>query len=498
MKLQYIGIVCILLGLHTCSPSSNTPLASFEGGNVTIQEFRNFYKASGLSGRGNKPALKDQISILEAIALREIAYIDADKKGLTRNKEFTDVLSVAEKQIISNVYRQEFSEKASSDKQAEFAVIQFSYIRRNPDKSANQKKADEQLKQLKAMKQDSEIYSFMRENTEENGRKPIGGILEPFCISCGTNPLYEIFSEGIKSGNKDFFISKDPDSNLYVYRVLEKDKVKLSELKTYFSKKLNELRGLAEAFKKNAKPEEQGLAKYYSETGNAFETKVNRTVEHYKNQIEVQIWIDEYDRIKKSSGFSFNPLFEGKDPSSIKPEQVSEEDKLFTIGQKDYTLKDVSEEFEKVRIKTPGMDSRRLFSEKMGFLYNIYIPSLLINSLKEAATIRSGERFKVRMELLKNDIAWNLFLKNAHEKEIIISDKDLKETYEAGKMYSYLDEEKKKQGKSVPLPFEKVKDKIMFELKNSRMKKLQEEAIETLKKTYKLQIHQDKFKEGVL
>ena len=106
MKLQYIGIVCILLGLHTCSPSSNTPLASFEGGNVTIQEFRNFYKASGLSGRGNKPALKDQISILEAIALREIAYIDADKKGLTRNKEFTDVLSVAEKQIISNVYRQ--------------------------------------------------------------------------------------------------------------------------------------------------------------------------------------------------------------------------------------------------------------------------------------------------------------------------------------------------------------------------------------------------------
>jgi hypothetical protein len=182
--MKRIFIILLIASLFATCRSGEEELAIFDGGVVKRKEFREFYPNHELAIDNNTTAIKYQTSVLETIAVQSIVEIETNKKGHQNTDIYKSILALKEKQLLVNLYRKNFIEKGLKSKDMELVSGQMLYIKKDANGNPNSVKADRVLSDLQKLKSDKEINAYVSKETEEEGRKPISGLLEPQCMNC--------------------------------------------------------------------------------------------------------------------------------------------------------------------------------------------------------------------------------------------------------------------------------------------------------------------------
>lgn len=499
MKKFSLTLLLVIHWLSVACSSDGEVLATFTGGKITRKEMKEFYKSKDAPINAKTTSLKNQLAVIENIALQKIAMLENKKNKVLTGKEFTNVLQIAEKQLLANLYRRKIQEDFGKSKKIAMAMVQFLYIRKTKenDVAAPMRK---HKAALDALTEDRAIFSYISENTDEKGRRPIGGLLEPFCTNCGSHPMYNIFKEGIVSKDKKkFYISTDPAGNGYLYRLRELKQLPLADLNDYIKQKFTKFQSQAAAFEKDAKTkEEKEYAKYYIESGAKLENKARQTADHYKKVFNSQLWTAHRTELLKKQKVEINEQIKNN-IASLSTEQLKPETVLYSKNGQKFTYQQLNQEFDKLRMEGDAEpDSPRMIREKLAFLYNIYLPGIIFAELDVGQQIQKSQKYALAKQSLKREISWSFYQRSISFKDIEVSEQEIRDTYEAGKMYSYLDPEKKKQNQNIPLPFARVKERIRQELQQQKTRKAFSDHIANLKKNYQLKILNKKLKEGEL
>ena len=113
------------------------------------------------------------------MAVQAIIEVEANKKGYQNSEIYKSILELKEKQLLVNLYRKNFMEKALKSKDMEIVFGQMLYIKKDTNGNPNTDKANRALSDLKNLKSEKEINAYISKETDEDGRKPISGLLEP-------------------------------------------------------------------------------------------------------------------------------------------------------------------------------------------------------------------------------------------------------------------------------------------------------------------------------
>lgn len=488
--MKKIIITLIVFSLISSCRSGEEILAVFDGGVVKRKEFREFYPNHEIPVDQNSTSLKYQTSILETIAVQSIVEMETTKKGYPETAIYKSILELKEKQLLVNLYRKNFIEKTLKSKDLEIVTGQMLYIKKDTNGNPNTVKADRSLSDLQNLKSDKEINSYISKETDEEGRKPIGGFLEPQCMNCSEeNILREILVEAYKSNLLNTFTKKEFNGDLFVYRIVEVKKLKVEELESYFSKKFKEFQTLAKEFKATAPDAQKQLADYYLGDEIKLEKEIQMLRDRYKEQIQSKVWNEEYEKISKESGVAFS-----KEMSTMSENELTDSTPIYNKADKVYTVADLKKDYAKVNMKpnsyTPPI------KELLYFFNSAILPITLLGDKDEVKNLKSSEKYESSLALWKKNISWSFFVRDIQETQIQIPDQELKDTYEAGKLYAYSNPSKSDPNKREPIPFAQVKDKIKDELRTAKLKSEMQRQVEKLKSDFHLQIHSDKLKVG--
>ena len=486
---KLIILLSLFTLLSTCR-SGEEILAVFDGGSVKRKEFREFYPNHELAIDNNTTSLKYQTSILETMAVQAIIEVEANKKGYQNSEIYKSILELKEKQLLVNLYRKNFMEKALKSKDMEIVFGQMLYIKKDTNGNPNTDKANRALSDLKNLKSEKEINAYISKETDEDGRKPISGLLEPQCMNCSEeNILREILIEAYTNNLLETFTQKEFNGDLFVYRILEVKKLKSDDLDSYLSKKFKQFQTLATEFKATASEEQKQLADYFLGDEVKLDKEVQMIGGRYKEQIQNKIWNEEYQNISKESGIQFST-----EMTTLSEDKLVDSTPIYTKGDKTYTIADLKKDYAKVNMK-PNTYIPPI-KELLYFFNSAILPIALLAEKQEVKTLSSSEKYESSLAVWKKNISWQFFLKDLQETQIPISEQEIKDTYEAGKLYAYSSPSKSDPNKRIPMPFEQVKEKIKEELRTAKLKSEMQRQVEKLKSDYHLQIHSDKLKAG--
>lgn len=488
MKKIIISLVLSAV-LVTCR-SGEEVLAVFDGGTIKRKEFREFYPNHDLAVDNNTTSIKYQSSVLETLAVQSIVEVESEKKGYTKTDLFKSIMDLKEKQILVNLYRKNFIEKELNSNEMEIAYGQMIYIKKDTNGNSNSSKAERALNDLKNLKTEKEIDSYFSKETEEEGRKPISGYLEPQCMNCSEdNILREILIDAFQSKSIKTFNKKDINGDLFVYRITEIKKIKPKELESLLVKRFKEFQTLAKDFKTNAPDELKPLADNYLSEEGRLENEAKMIKDRYVEQMQAKIWNTEYERISKQSGIEFS-----KEMGTLTEEQLVDTTPIYTKAGKTYTLGDLKNEYAKVNMKPQKYEPQP--KELLYFFNSAILPVSLLSDNSDVKNLKSSEKFESQLSLWKKNISWSFFVRDIQNIQLEVSEQEIKDTYEAGKLYTYSAPSKADPNKREPIPFAQVKDKIREDIRSSKLKAEMQKQIEKLKTDYHLVLKSDKLKAG--
>lgn len=486
---KLIILLSIFSLLSTCR-SGEEILAVFDGGSVKRKEFREFYPNHDLAIDNNTTSLKYQTSVLETMAIQSIIEVESNKKGYPNTEIYKSILELKEKQLLVNLYRKNFIEKSMKSKDLELAFGQMLYIKKDANGNPNTEKANRVLSDLQNLKSDKEINSYISKETDEDGRKPISGFLEPQCMNCSEeNILREIILEAYTNNLLQTFTKKEFNGDLFVYRLLETKKLKADDLDSYLTKKFKQFQTMATEFKASAPEEQKQLADYFLGDEVKLEKEVQMIGGRYKEQLQNKLWNEEYQKISKESGIQFS-----QEMSTLSENDLVDSTPIYTKGDLTYTISNLKKDYEKVNMKPNTYNPP--IKELLYFFNSAILPIALLADNAEVKNLRSSEKFESSLGVWKKNISWQFFIKDLQDSQAPISEQEIKDTYEAGKLYAYSSPTKADPNKREPLPFNQVKEKIREELKTAKLKSEMQRQVEKLKSDYHLQIHSDKLKAG--
>ncbi len=483
MKFQLFFLVLILFS--SACKSGEEELAVFEGGKILRKELREFYLFRGIPSNENTTSIKTQSSIVENLVVQSLAEKEIVKKKLDESALYKKALELSEIQLIANLYKKNFLDQYKSKEKLQLADIQFLLVLPNLDDP------EKHLEKLNSLSSDKEIFSYIKENTAEDQRKPLGGFFEPICINCQDDVFVPAFKEGLDSNDKKFRITKFGDK-VFIYRVVEKKLISASELEKFLVKRFSKFRDLALEFQNNTQSEkEKQLAKYYAEDEPALTNKAKMFAQRILETFEQKAWQDEYEKIQTKLGFklSENLKNETVDFSKLNPDTV-----LFEIQNKSFTLNNLQQEYQDFR-QLVGNEGQDKNVEMMNFLQSISIPKFLLVDTEEGKKVKDSERYNIQWNLLKKNIAWSVYLKDIQDK-MEVSEEEIKNTYEMGKNFAYAEDIPGQSGKKRPLPYNSVKARIKEEIQNNKLRTSVEGNIKKLKEDYKVIFFPEKLKAG--
>lgn len=493
-------LILILIGLLSifsdCKRDSDV-LATFDNGKVLRSDIRSFYELKEIPVNPNTTSVQNQTGIVEDISIQMICEIEFKKNNPNSNPKFDNILEVVEKQLMASIWKKNSLERMRNNSDVELVEAQLAVVRKTNPAQLGIEKSENVLNSLKALKSEKEISDFISKNTEEDSRKPLGGLLEPHCINCGKDPVTEILFGNHTENPKGQFFKREIDGNFYIVRILEIRKIKPAKLEKYFLKAFNEFKAMADNFKNSAKTEDEKKSAAYYADDKANE-KAKMTAEHVLKQFDNFQWNEEYSKLKQESGLTLSPVMlpQSKENSfsEFKPETV-----IFTRKDNSkFTFQNLDDYYEKVNIfKRKGKFSKQdELKEKMAFFHQVVFPSIILNEKKEAAEIRKSEKFIKNLEFARRSIAFALVQSEIQNKDYPTTEKELKDTYEIGKMYAYSTPSKSDPKKRDPLPFASVRDRIVAEVENSKKKSEYDKIINRYKNDYHLKVFSERFSVG--
>ena len=466
MKLKFITPLIIGLLFTGCNSDSDV-LAKYKNGNILRKDVRLFYKIYNLDKNPQSGSVEFQNSVIQEIALQNIVF---EKFKGTSGQDFETIKDLTMKQYQISLFREDIMEQNLKNNEISMADVQLMVL--NQEKAKN---AQELLNKLNAMSSERKIAEFISENTDEASRKCLGGLLEPLCLNCGEDPIQNILEEGIRLKDAKFHLAT-AGANNYIYRISHINQIKSNEIEPYIKNRFKKLHNLAKDYVKTHNDEKsKQAASYY--TSEQFMDNAKATFQHYNEKISRTVWNNEFENLKKDSGIKVNEEFmKGKiDNPSI----------LYTDKSgKNYTYADLTKEFEKVSVLNKNKSD--IQKDRLAFFYQLLLPYTIISASPKFQKVGETDLFKQGKNLLEKSVFWKFKQKVLMDEPVVIQEQQMREMYEAGKMYAYSTQDK--NGKRFPMPYESVRERIKSELeKNLKSKKVQE-LVENLKKEYSLEI----------
>ncbi len=474
----------LLIFFQACRPGEDV-LVTFEGGKIQRKNLRELYDIEDAPRNEKTLSIATQSAILEQMGIQEIMEKEAMQNGFFDRSDIKDLMYYTEKEMIVNLYLKNFFQDKKDSEALEMLNIQFALLYTNDEGAIEKAKSE-----VSALRDNDKIDEYISSITQEEGRKCIGGILEPQCNNCAVqDQITSIFKEGITKNDSNFYVSRD-GNKAFLYRILNREKVKSKNLDEFLTKKFKNLREKAIAYtNKNNTEEDKQKAAYYLEESPRLEEKAKMTASHYMRGYQNRVIPEELIRLQSEKSFTINEEIKGGNVGLLEnPETV-----VLKTPTENYTVKQLNEDFSRV---FPNQKDTAGIPEKLNFLQNIMLPTKLISDSSEGEKVRKSDTYKTAFGYMKKSIAFNI-QKSESEKDVPpISDAQIKEIYEAGKQFQFSEPSPKNPNERVAIPFEKVKDKIKSELTSKNAESVFQKKILDLKAKYKMEIQVDKLKEG--
>jgi hypothetical protein len=474
----------LLIFLIHCRPGEEV-LVSFEGGQIQRKHLRELYDLEDAPRNEKTMSIATQSAILEQMTIQEILEIDSQSNGFFDREDVKSMLYYTEREMVVNLYLKNFIQDKKDSEALELLDIQFALL-----PAEDSTKLEKAFAEVSALSSDDKIEDYLSSITIEEGRKAVGGHLEPQCSTCAAqDQILEIFKDGIQAGNSKFYIFKD-GTKAFLYRVLDRKKVKTKDLESYITKKFKNLRDKAITYtNKNNSEAEKERAAYYLEDSPRLEEKSKMTAAHFIKGFQNKIIPAELLRLQTEKNIVVT-----EELRSGNPEFFSNKDTvLLKTPAGNYTLADLDQDFSKV---FPGQKDSAGIPEKINFLQSIIVPTKLIADSPEAEKIRKSDTYKTAYSYMRRSVSFNIQKMELEKQVPEISDADLKEIYEAGKQFQYAEPNPKNPNERTPIPFPLVKEKIRQDVRSKRVEEIFKKKVADLKTKLKVQVNADKLKEG--
>ncbi|PJZ68392.1 hypothetical protein CH373_05805 [Leptospira perolatii] len=479
--------------LLDCKMNSDV-LASFKGGTVTRKELRLHYEYS-LKGRKpdeNTASVANQSKILEELSLLKIAEKYNQDQNLVSEKELGDYLKFSEPQFAFSLLRKKFEDESVAKGKARMAFLRILFVPRSAQDQNPSGKAQELFQKLQNISSKKETAAFISENTAERQRKAVGGILEPYCINCGNDPFSAMFREAALTPNQ--WVLKEENGNFFLLRAERVEDIYITRLDKLFRNEFSKMKDLAQSYVKRDIPEEAKKdAQFYSELN--IEEKAVQNAEHYKNLYMAESWRKRIEEVMQGSGWEPAQITR-ESVDKIVPDTTLLKDK--NSGQ-EIKYKDVLSMYKEFSAITGGEANPK--EEKisvLNFYSSRFLPMKVGERSEEIKEIRNSEEFTQLFPIQRRFLSLPVLMKRVFPPKIEVSEKEVRDTYEAGKMFAYSKPSPTNPQQGIPLPYGEVAPRIRQELMDRKKQGYAQEFINKLKTDYQLTVATEQLTAGRL
>ncbi|MCW7459464.1 hypothetical protein ND856_11305 [Leptospira bandrabouensis] len=495
-----VSLGLILIPILNCYKDSEI-LATFDGGTVTRKEMNFVIEASKRGNTEPQPISADiQAKILESIALEKILLKDAIASKKVAEADVQKIESLVNQFLKLNVYMREYVKNGLKEKPLEFVNLQLALVR-GEDEATNLKKAEELANKLNSLS-DKEIAEEISKVTDDITRRPIAGKLEPFCTNCAETPLEDILAE-VKKANKGTFISyaKAGEGRIaYVVRSTGTEKVHPERLRKYFTSIFDEFKKEATEYgKTHEDPETKASVAYFTEGESA--DKANQFASHTMKEYEQGLYQKELKKITEESGITVANLPRFTGPNDIDPKIFTPDYSLYSNREgKNYTWKDLTLEFEAIPnvLKQEYKDEKSKTWDMLNLFQSTILQGKIAETSDRVQDVGSEIGYLMQMDKMKVSLALKSLQDEIKAIPVTVTEAQMRDAYEAGKMYAYADPDPKNPQNRIPKPYGAVRERIKSEMEGAQRNSFIEQKVSGLKTTYNLVIAADRLKEVTL
>jgi hypothetical protein len=482
MKPRFFFVI-LLISVLAQNCSTNKTYAEYsdtEPGSSTLSQFR--ITTADIEGvKVLRPDFQiekltpEQVSQLsQGIATRRIIKNKLINTQAISSEDMALITELAGSQLQMGTYRDRFQKNLENSK-LHFVTLQVLLVRGNDESAKNT--ANEHIKQLKSLKSKSSLDQYISQNTTDNYRRELNGILEPLCVNCGSHELDELI-QGIQDG--EGFMTKEISGNTLVIRVIKEDHIVPRRVAAYYQKHIEMIQSLVSS----STSEETKVFRERSSSELSEPLANNNLKNFYESE-----WQSHFQTLIKQSGFEVSelPFLNAMDSNKgFPPESEMNQIVLLKKEGNDYLkFSEFHPKFQKVwnllSNDTSGPKDKYL-KDLFSLFYDIYLPGLIIQTSDEWKKIEKSDSYKKSIELFQESICWNYYLKES-TKMIVISDSDALTHYETYKNILYLKSQDPNSGNR---SFAEVKQDIINQLSQEKKQAVIKNLIEQIKEEHKL------------
>lgn len=202
-KAVFLFVIALLLG---CAKEKGDVLVNFDGGKITVEEFKNEINKVPEFAKGIFEGPEGKRKFLDDLISRELIYLDAKKKKIDKDKEYLDMIERFKKDAMLEILlKREIEDKAKVDESELKAYYDANpqEFRLNEEIRASHilVKTEEEAKDvLKKLKEGADFKKLAMELSQDPGTSKKGGDLGYFGKG-KMNPEFERAAIKLKEGD---------------------------------------------------------------------------------------------------------------------------------------------------------------------------------------------------------------------------------------------------------------------------------------------------------
>ncbi|MCU0822804.1 MAG: peptidylprolyl isomerase, partial [Spirochaetes bacterium] len=441
MRKKYLWLIFVLscfLVISGCKRDSDE-LATYKGGAILRGEFYKWIDAKHLMKDTLIKSKKKQEAKLEKMFIEKISVQKGIEQGLDKTEDFQNRMDLTtEGQLIKRLYEMEISEKTKFKEPAvKLRQIMISikssapqmFQQQNPKDKNTQAPQDVEAETAKAVEKAKEVIAKLDkgESFEDLAKK------------------YSDHHSKMKGGDTGYNIRSmlPPEVASVAFSLKEGD---------YSKEPIKTPRGI--------------YVIMVDEIEELDEDNINDIIE---NETQAKMIIN---RMQGSYSRDFlDSLMNAKDVMKDfdKITGKNKNEVIFKIGEKSYTIADIDKRIETRFAGYREKDAAQINDERRKSLAMNYFRYELLKREAIKKGIDKDPEYLKRIEVTKNDILANEYMKKTFEDGVTISAEEIKDEYEKNKDKKYYTMVKKgaKRVKQID-PLNKVKDKIEGSLKRKK------------------------------
>ncbi|TGM98644.1 LIC12015 family putative lipoprotein [Leptospira dzoumogneensis] len=495
--------------LFQCNSDSDV-LASFKGGTVTRKELRNFYQLNtgGRKPEPNHPTKEEQTQLLETLGLFKLISLYNTEKKLVSEDELAVFLKYSKPQMAASFLQRNLAEKLEQVGKLKFAFVRviavFSFDPK--DEEVTRQRAQSIFEGIQKLSGKKEIIQYVVDHTDQPAYKAVGGLLEPQCLNCGNDPNLAFYQEAAENEGK--WILKEIDDQLspgadpkaprrkkfLILRVERVETIYASRVGKFFSKEFGKLKVLAKKYIETPDISDQIKAEVKR---NYLDLKVDDIAPRYEDFMKKRFLFsavsEQEEQLVKNAGF------EKANITQDNLNTFNHESVLLTNTKTGETVKfkDVLNELEQLA-KQSGLDSSKLDDKAnvLQFFRQQYIWYKIADSSKELKDALESKDFQDMFNVMKLYIVQPLVFKRELPSDVTVSEAEMREQYEAAKMFSYAKSNPNNPQDRTPMPYGEVRERIKEDLIRAKKQNFVRELTQKLKTDYQFILDSSRLKEG--